>query len=101
MKLLHLTFHFEYTDYIEAILDRHAVGAYARYPMVEGQDGDGKHFGTQVFPGNVTVVQAQIAEDRIESLFADLQKFRAEKDAHRHLQALILPVERQLWRPEL
>jgi hypothetical protein len=96
MKLLHLTFHFEYTDIIEAILDRHEIAEYARYSMVAGKDCEGKHFGTQVFPGNVAVVQAQIAEGKIEALFTDLQKFREEKAAHRHLQALILPIERRL-----
>jgi len=96
MKLLHLSFHFEYAEIITAILDRHEIAEYARYSMIEGKDRDGKHFGTQVFPGNVTVIQAQIAEDKIEALFRDLQTFREEKDAHRHLQALILPVERQL-----
>ncbi|MFH1747849.1 MAG: PG0541 family transporter-associated protein [Planctomycetota bacterium] len=96
MKLLHLSFHFEYADIIERILDQHEVSEYARYSMVEGKDRDGKHFGTQVFPGNITAIQAQVPEDKIDTLFDDLQAFREEKDAHRHLQALILPVERQL-----
>jgi len=96
MKLLHLSFHFEYAEIIEAILDRHDIGEYARHSMIEGKDRDGKHFGTQVFPGNVTVIQAQIPQGKIDALFEDLQAFRREKDAHRHLQALILPVERRL-----
>ncbi|MCK4342720.1 MAG: hypothetical protein KAY37_13465 [Phycisphaerae bacterium] len=96
MKLLHLSFHFEYAEIIEQILDRHEVSEYARYSMVEGKDRDGKHFGTQVFPGNVTVIQAQMPENKIDALFDDLQAFREEKDAHRHLQALILPIERRL-----
>jgi hypothetical protein len=96
MKLLHLTFHFEYADAIELILDRHEIADYARYPMVEGKDREGKHFGTQVFPGGVTVVQAQVPEDKIDALFDDLRTFREEKAAHRHLQAIILPVDRCL-----
>lgn len=96
MKLLHLSFHFEYADIIERILDQHEVSEYARYSMVEGKDRNGKHFGTQVFPGNVTVIQAQVPEDKIDALFEDLQAFREEKDAHRHLQVLVLPIERQL-----
>ena len=96
MKLLYLSFHFEYAEIIDAILDRHGLSDYVRYSMVEGKDRDGKHFGTQVFPGNVTVIQAHIQEDKIDALFNDLQVFRKEKDAHRHLTALILPVERQL-----
>jgi len=37
-----------------------------------------------------------VPEEKIDALFEDLQAFRREKDAHQHLQALILPVERQL-----
>ena len=96
MKLLHLTFHFEYADIVTALLDRHEIGDYVRYSTVEGKDCDGKHFGTQVFPGNVTVIQAQVPDDKIDALFGDLETFREEKDAHRHLQALILPIERRL-----
>ncbi len=96
MKLLHLSFHFEYADIVTAILDRHDIGDYARYSMVEGKDRDGKHFGTQVFPGNVTVIQAQVPDEKVDALFTDLQTFRQEKDAHRHLQALILPLEQRL-----
>lgn len=96
MKLLHLSFHFEYADAIDLILDRHDVAEYVRYPMVEGTDCEGRHFGTQVFPGNVAVVQAQVPEDRIDALFDDLRAFREEKAAHRHVQALVLSVDRCL-----
>ena len=93
MKLLHLSFHFEYADIIERILDQHEVSEYARYSMVEGKDRDGKHFGTQVFPGNVTVFQAQVPDQAVESLFGDLRIFREEKEGHRHLAAIVLAVE--------
>ena len=96
MKLLHLSFHFEYAEIIEAILDRHEIGNYAGHSMIEGKDRDGKHFGTQVVPGNVTVIQAQVPDEGVDALLEDLQAFREEKDAHRHLQALVLPVERRL-----
>jgi hypothetical protein len=96
VKLLHLTFHFEYADIVAAILDRHEIADYARYSMVEGKDRDGKHFGTQVFPGNVTTIQAQVPDDKVDALCKDLETFREEKDAHRHLQALILPIEKRL-----
>jgi hypothetical protein len=96
MKLLQLSFHFEYTDLIEALLDRHEIGEYVRHSMIEGKDRDGKHFGTQVFPGSVTVVMAQVPEEKIDRLLKDLRAFRDQKDAHRHLQALVLPIERRL-----
>lgn len=96
MKFLHITFHFEYADDIEQILDRHEIENYVRYPMQEGRDRDGKKFGTKVFPGSTTVVQAQVPDDRLEGILRDLEAFREKKTAHRHLEALVLPIEQKL-----
>ncbi len=96
MKLLHISFRFEYLEMIERILDRHELTDFVRYPMIHGRDSDGKHYGSQVFPGNMIVVQAQVPPERIDALLGDLQIFREEKPAHRHLQALVLPVEQRL-----
>ena len=96
MKLLHITVHFEFADAITEILDRHGITNYARYPMIEGKDSEGKHYGSQVFPGNVTVIQAQVTEEEIDDLLRDLKTFKEEKHAHHHLEALVLPVERRL-----
>ncbi|MCC5888801.1 MAG: hypothetical protein JJT88_20370 [Gammaproteobacteria bacterium] len=95
-KLVQIHVHFEYTEAIEAILDRHEITEAVRYPMMEGRDQDGKHYGTQVFPGNVTVVQAVVDESGLDDLFAELERFRSSKAAHAHLQALVLPIERRL-----
>ena len=95
-KLVQIHVHFEYTDAIEAIFDRHEVTEAVRYPMMEGRDRDGKHYGTQIFPGNVTVLQAVVDESALDELFADLERFRSAKAAHTHLQALVLPIERRL-----
>ena len=96
MKFLHITFHFEYSEDIEAILDEHGISDFVRIPMVEAKDRDGKHFGNQVYPGNSSVVQALVPEDKLQSILDDLKGFRESKDSHRHLQALVLPVEQQL-----
>lgn len=96
MKFVHISFHFEYTNEIQHLLDRHGVAEYVRYPMIEGMDIDGRHFGSQVFPGNMTVVQAQVPDDVVDPLLHDLAQFRDVKLAHRHLQALVIPVERRL-----
>ncbi len=96
MKLVAIAFHFEYTQAIEGILDRHGLADYVRFPMIEGKDIEGKHFGSQVFPGNSSVVHAQVPEERLDALFAELARFRDAKPAHRHLQALVLPIERRL-----
>ncbi|MFO7932069.1 MAG: hypothetical protein R6U97_11760 [Desulfosalsimonas sp.] len=96
MKFMHITFHFEYADKIEQILDRHEIENFVRYPMLEGKDAEGKHYGTQVFPGSTTVVQAQVPEDRLDALMGDLKTFREEKTSQKHLEAVVLPIERRL-----
>ncbi|EFI33626.1 hypothetical protein Dthio_PD0961 [Desulfonatronospira thiodismutans ASO3-1] len=96
MKLVHITFRFEYVDHVERILDDSGVEDYARYPMVEGKDQEGKHFGSQVFPGSVTVCQALVKNDLVEGLMQRLQEFRMKKGAHRHLRAAVVPVEQVL-----
>ncbi len=96
MKLLHISFHFEYAEDIEEILDRHEVDNFVRYPMMEGKDLDGKHFGSQVFPGNTSIVQAKITDEKVEPLLESLQAFRQAKQSHNHLETLVIPVERTL-----
>jgi hypothetical protein len=96
MKLLHITVHFEFAEIIEGILDRHGVETYARHSMVEGKDREGKLKGTQVFPGNLTVFDARVPDEKLNALFDGLRAFREEKTAHEHIQALVLPIERQL-----
>ena len=96
MKLVFISFHFEYTEEIEAILDRHDIRDYVRYPMLESKDVDGKHFGTQVFPGNSSVVQALVDEERLQSIKEELKAFQEAQDSHRHLQAFVLPIESNL-----
>lgn len=96
MKLMQITVHFEYADAITAILDHQGISHYVRYPMIAGKDREGKHYGTQVFPGNITVIQAQTPDSAIDALFRELKAFRDEKRAHRHLEAFVLPIERRL-----
>ncbi|MBS3733036.1 MAG: hypothetical protein KGY42_09020 [Desulfobacterales bacterium] len=96
MKFMHITFHFEYADNIEQILDRHEIENFVRYPMREGRDRDGKHYGTQVYPGSTTVVQAQVPDDQVADMLRDLKAFRDKKNSHRHLEALVLPIEQRL-----
>ena len=96
MKLVFISFHFEYTEEIEAILDRNDIRDFVRYPMLESKDIDGKHFGSQIFPGNSSVVQALVDEERLPALRKELKAFWEAKDSHRHLQAFVLPIEANL-----
>ncbi len=93
MKFVHISFRFEYIDHVERILDAEGIGDYVCYPMVAGKDIDGKHFGTQVFPGSVTVCQALVEDARIETLLARLQAFRKQKTAHAHMRVAVMSVE--------
>lgn len=96
MKLVMITYRFEFAERIEAILDAHEIGNFVRLPMVEGADADGKHYGTQVFPGNESLVQAQVSDDALDGLLEDLRAFRDEKPAHAHVTAAVLDVARGL-----
>ncbi|MFW6169751.1 MAG: PG0541 family transporter-associated protein [Planctomycetota bacterium] len=96
MKLLHIMVHFEFADAITQILDQHDVTTYARYTMIEGKDSEGKHYGTQVFPGNVSVIQAQVSESSVDELLDRFQSFRQQKRSHQHLEVVVLPIERRL-----
>ncbi|MBB5021562.1 PG0541 family transporter-associated protein [Desulfurispira natronophila] len=96
MKLVQIMVHFEYTEDIEEILDQHGKLHFVRYPMMESRDIEGKHFGSQIFPGNVTVYQAQVEDENLDGLLYELRAFREQKTAYQHLQALVLPIERAL-----
>jgi hypothetical protein len=96
VKLVQVSFHFEYTDEIEQILDRHHLEHWVRHQRIEGRDVEGKHSGTQAFPGNISVVETRVDDERLEALLDDLRSFRDERRAHRHVDALVLPVERSL-----
>jgi hypothetical protein len=96
MKLLHVTFQFQFQEEIEAILMDNDIQHFVTLPMMEGRDETGRHEGSQVFPGNLTVIQAQIPDDMVNHVLNDLQSFRGEKDSQRHIQAMVLPVEKSL-----
>jgi len=96
MKLLHLTFHHEFSDAVERILDRHEVSDFVLHPMTHGKDLDGKHYGSKVYPGNMTVVQALVEDERVSELLEEVKAFRDEKSSHAHLRAAVIPVEQQL-----
>ncbi len=93
MKFLHLTFRFEFTEAVEGILERNGVARFVRYPMVQGRDRDGRHYGSKVFPGSITVVQAHVPDDIVAPLTEELKSFREEREAHHHLEALFLHAE--------
>jgi len=93
LKLIQIHYHFEFSDIIEELLNAREVADFVRYSMVEGKDRNGKHFGTKVFPGISSVVQALVADEEVDGLLQALKDFKQSEDSHRHLTAVVLPVE--------
>lgn len=93
MKFVHITVHFEFAEEIEDSLAHHGVRDYVSYPKAIGSDLEGKHDGTQVFPGHFTVFQALVEEERVSGLLDALRRFQQANHAHQHLRAAVLPVE--------
>ncbi len=96
MKLLHLSVHVQYTERLEALLRENGLRVWTCYQRVAGRDSDGRHEGSQAFPGRLTVIQAQLEDDLVDPVLEALEEFRQSKRAHRHLEALVLPVERRV-----
>ena len=96
MKLVHISVHFEFTQEVERILDDRDVQNYVRTSMVQGRDSCGKHQGTQVHPGNLSFIQAQVADDAVEGLLEDLREFQQQRKTHHHITAVVLGVEKSL-----
>jgi len=96
VKLVMVSVHFEYTDVIERIIDRHPVPHYLVHPRIEGRDSEGFHEGSQVHPGNLAALHLRMADEDVDALLEDLQAFRVEKKARHHLEAIVLDVQRRL-----
>ena len=96
MKLIQISYHFEFADAVEAILDELEVADFVRHARVESRDRDGKHYGTKVFPGSGSLVQALVADDTVDRLLEALKDFREAEDSHRHLTAVVVEVEKVL-----
>lgn len=96
MKLVQITYHFEFSDELEAILDEMDIVNFARHPMIESKDRDGKHYGSKVYPGSGSVIQALVPDDSVNPLLEALQDFKEAEESHRHLTAVVLAVEKQL-----
>ncbi len=96
MHLVQITFHFEFWEKIEPILDECRINHFVLFPAVRGKDSEGKHYGSQIFPGSVSVVQAQVKDEDLDGLFDALESFRRQRQAHRHLEAVVLDIARRL-----
>lgn len=96
MKQVQVTVQSEYADLIREIFEQQEINYYVLIPRAEGRNRDGRHEGTQVFPGTLMLALVRVADDRVDSLLEKLREFRDEKAAHRHLEALVLPIDKQL-----
>jgi hypothetical protein len=96
MKLVHITFQEQYTEAVEGILGHLEVASWVRHRRVDGRDLDGRHEGSQAFPGAVTVIEVRMRDEVVGELLERLEAYRTAKRVHRHLEALVLPVERMI-----
>jgi hypothetical protein len=96
MKLLHVTLQFQYAEEIEGLLAERGVVDLVRHPRVAGRDRDGRHDGSQAFPGHMAAIQAFVPEGQVAPLLEDLRAFRDAKPAHAHLRAAVLSVDETL-----
>ena len=96
MKLVHVTVQVQYAEDVGEILRRHELRSWTRHDRIAGRDLDGRHDGSQAFPGNMALFQAQVADDDVSAVLDDLEKFRTAKRVHHHIEALVLPVERRI-----
>jgi hypothetical protein len=94
VKLVQIHYHFEFSEDIEAILETHEVAHFVRYPMIEGRDREGRHYGSKVYPGSSSVVQALVEDERVDGLLEDLEDYRKAEASHEHVTAVVMPVER-------
>jgi hypothetical protein len=96
MRLVKITVPFEFTEEIERILDETGIADYVRTGMTPGRDCTGKHTGTQVHPGSLTLLDAQVPDDDVDNLLDALEEFRAARETHNPLTAVVLAVERRI-----
>lgn len=96
MKQVQVSVHSEYAELICDILEDQEIDHYVLIPRAEGRNNDGRHEGTQVFPGTLMLAFIRVPDDKVDALLEKLAEFRDEKKAHEHLEALVLPIERQL-----
>lgn len=96
MKLVRITVQVQYTGDIERILVDRQLPAWTCQRRVAGRDLDGRHEGSQAFPGSITAFDVRTPDDRVDDLLAALEQFRDARPTHRHLEAYVLPVERTL-----
>lgn len=96
MKLVLVTFQFQYAEEIETLLAKHGIVDLVRHPRIAGRDRDGRHDGSQAFPGHMAAIQAFVEEGRTEPLLDALRAFRDAKPAHAHLRAAVLPLDETL-----
>ena len=92
MKLVRVTYRFEFSAPIGEILAEQDVRDYTRRRDVQGRDADGLHQGSQAFPGHMEEVWAQVPDRQAESLLDALQQFRQLSASHEHLRAAVMEV---------
>ena len=96
MKLVRVTFQFQFQEAIERILLDRRIRDYVIVPHAEGRDRDGRHDNSQAFPGYSALAEAAVEDDEVSDLLAGLRRFRDDRAPHHHVRAYVVAVERSL-----
>ncbi|MFW5733784.1 MAG: PG0541 family transporter-associated protein [Oceanidesulfovibrio sp.] len=96
MKLVMVSYRFEYNEPMERILGSHGLRDYIRISQAQGSDQDGKHDGSKIYPGHMAQVWAQVQDDDVDDLLRDIEEFKNDKQSHEHVTALVLGVEKSI-----
>ncbi len=96
MKLVRIAVQVQYGDAVQGILADLGVPAWTRHERIGGRDVDGRHDGSQAFPGSMTALVARVPDDEVGPLLDALEEFRGARATHRHLEAYVVAVERSL-----
>lgn len=97
MKLVLVSVQFQYADRIASILEGLEIQDYVRHSRVDGRDSDGRHDGSQVFPGHVTAFQILVDDEGVKELLEALREFREGRSTQQHLRAAVVALEDGLF----
>ena len=95
MKSIFISFHAQYAERIEGLLENAGVKEYIEIPKALGGDTTGKYFDSQIWPGYYSAIFMFALDDELaEEVFNNLTEFKEEREAHKHMRIVRFCVEK-------
>ncbi|MDY6842774.1 MAG: hypothetical protein SVW57_01595 [Thermodesulfobacteriota bacterium] len=95
MKSIFISFHSQYAERIEGILENVGVKEFIEVPKAVGGDITGKYFDTQVWPGYYSAIFIfALNDDAADEVFNKLKEFKEAREAHKHINIVRFCVEK-------